>query len=191
MNDDHADEAAELRQQLDELRGRIEALEAAGSARRPSSSLQLDAGLLESLAKLGDRSSGALGGGVAYAGALRLGESQIAWQQVHAAGELPSAQAELPRIAGMIAALASPNRLRILLELLAGGLQSSDLQARLDEPTAGGLYHHLRELLAARLVTQPRRSQYEIPPAVIVPLLTIVACGYDLLRAVSAIHDDA
>jgi DNA-binding transcriptional ArsR family regulator len=182
--------AAALRRELDELRGRVDALEAGGPTHKQPPSHRLDTGLLESLAELGDPTGPGPSGGIAYAGALRLGESQVAWQQVHGADELPSAFPELPSIAAVIAALASPNRLRILLELLAGRLQSSDLQARLDEPTVGGLYHHLRELLAARLVTQPKRSQYEIPPAVIVPLLTILACGSDLVSAVSAIRDE-
>ena len=83
-------------------------------------------------------------------------------------------------LARQLAAIASPVRLRIVRELAARPLQTHELQARLDEPSAGQLYHHLRELLAAGLVTQPRRSVYELPARAVIPLFTLIACTYDL-----------
>jgi hypothetical protein len=67
-----------------------------------------------------------------------------------------------------------------LRELSSGPLQTAELQARLDEPSAGRLYHHLRELLAAGIVTQPRRSVYAVPDRAVIPLLALIACAHDL-----------
>jgi DNA-binding transcriptional ArsR family regulator len=86
-------------------------------------------------------------------------------------------------LARQLAAIASPLRLRIVRELAARPLQTHELQARLGEPSAGQLYHHLRELLAAGLVTQPRRSVYEVPARVVIPLFTLIACAHDLTTA--------
>jgi DNA-binding HxlR family transcriptional regulator len=83
-------------------------------------------------------------------------------------------------IARQLAAVGSPVRVRILRELADGPLQTNELQTRLDEPSAGQLYHHLRELVATGLVVQPRRSVYELPPRAVVPLLVLVACARDL-----------
>jgi DNA-binding transcriptional ArsR family regulator len=59
-----------------------------------------------------------------------------------------------------LAALASSARLDIVGELLAGLVTRQELQDRLDQATAGQLNHHLRELLSAGLVDQPRRGVY-------------------------------
>ncbi|MHB8059652.1 MAG: ArsR/SmtB family transcription factor [Gaiellaceae bacterium] len=173
---------AELRQTISDLKARVEALEGAPVPReKPRQSLGPNLELLESLGRLVDDAGDGITGAITYAGVLQLDDHRVAYQRIHSVDELPSP--EDSRANQIIAALASPNRLRILRELLGGCLQSSDLQARFDEPTAGGLYHHLRELLAAGLVTQPRRSQYEIAPTAIVPLLTILACSADLANA--------
>jgi hypothetical protein len=46
---------------------------------------------------------------------------------------------------------------------LGGPRTSQQLRAELDDASVGQLYHHLRELLAVGLITQPARSQYAIP----------------------------
>jgi DNA-binding HxlR family transcriptional regulator len=71
-------------------------------------------------------------------------------------------------------------RVRILRELMSGDLRSHELQERLAEPTPGQLYHHLRELLAAGVITQPGRSIYRLPPRNVVPVLAMLACASDI-----------
>jgi hypothetical protein len=51
----------------------------------------------------------------------------------------------------------------LLRALLNGPRNSQQLRRELDDPSAGQLYHHLRELMAAGLVVQPARSVYAIP----------------------------
>ena len=66
-------------------------------------------------------------------------------------------------VAKVFAALASPARITVLRALLGGPRTSQQLRAELDDASVGQLYHHLRELLAVGLITQPARSQYAIP----------------------------
>ena len=117
-------------------------------------------------------------GTVTYSGKAHFGDDRLAWKKIHRVDDLLALDEAL--LARQLTALASPVRIRILRELSSGPLQTADLQARLDEPSAGQLYHHLRELLAAGIVTQPRRSVYAIPDRAVIPLLTLIACAHDL-----------
>jgi DNA-binding HxlR family transcriptional regulator len=173
---------AELDTAIRDLRSRVEALEQrhgprASRRRRPGP----DLGLLESLAELTEAPSDAESpaGTLTYAGVVQLGGESLAWQTIHSVADLTAL--EDGALARQLAAIASPIRLRILRELAARPLRTHELQARLDEPSAGQLYHHLRELLAAGLVTQPRRSVYEVPARAVVPLLALIACAHDLV----------
>ncbi len=172
---------AELEATIRDLQARVEALERrpeprAGRRRRPGP----DLGLLDALGELteppADDESPA--GTLTYAGVAQLGDESLAWQMIHGLTDLLAL--DEGALARQLAAIASPLRLRIVRELAARPLQTHELQARLDEPSAGQLYHHLRELLAAGLVTQPRRSVYEVPARAVIPLFTLIACAHDL-----------
>ena len=154
-----------------DLQARVAALEQ-GPAPRPRQ--RPDLGLVDALREAAAGSTGI----VTYAGVSELGGDALAWQMAHPVEDLLALDEGL--LARQLAAIASPVRIRILRELAAGPLQTQDLQARLDEPSAGQLYHHLRELLATGLVTQPRRSVYELPARAVIPLLTLLACAKDL-----------
>jgi len=58
---------------------------------------------------------------------------------------------------------------------------SAELQEALgrdqEAATSGHLYHHLRELQAARLITQRRRGEYELAAQAVIPILTILAAA--------------
>ena len=175
---------AELEATIRDLQARVEALEQkpeprAGRRRRPGP----DLGLLDALAELTGppADDGSPAGTLTYAGVAQLGDESLAWQMIHGLTDLLAL--DEGALARQLAAIASPVRLRIVRELAAGPLQTHELQARLDEPSAGQLYHHLRELLAAGLVTQPRRSVYEVPARAVIPLFTLVACAHDLTIA--------
>lgn len=62
-----------------------------------------------------------------------------------------------------LAALGHPDRLRILLTLLAGNLRHSDL-AGFTRLAAGPLYHHLDRLRMAGLLFLVARNEYAISP---------------------------
>ncbi len=171
---------AELEAAVLDLQARVDALEQGPGPTRPARRANTELGLIDSLKELTEPPSdeGAPAGAVTYAGVAELGGEAFAWQMLHAVPDLLAL--DVSRIARQLSAIASPVRLRILRELAAGPLQTHELQARLDEPSAGQLYHHLRELLATGLVIQPSRSVYEVPARAVVPLLTLVACSYDL-----------
>jgi DNA-binding transcriptional ArsR family regulator len=163
---------------IEELRERVAALEGAPPPRssRPE---RPELGLVEALRDATEPGApGTPSGTLTYAGFAELDGEALAWQMLHAVPDLLTLDEAV--LAKQLAALASPVRIRILRELAPGPLQVSELQARLDEPSVGQLYHHLRELLAAGLVTQPRRSVYELPPRSVIPLLTLLACAKDL-----------
>ncbi len=63
---------------------------------------------------------------------------------------------------------------------------SQDLQAILGVSSPGQLYHHLKELLAAGIVTQTSRSHYEIGERQVVPVLAALAAVSDLVDVTSA-----
>lgn len=67
-------------------------------------------------------------------------------------------------VARLLAALAHPQRVRILLTLLDGEATHKKL-ARTTKLKAGPLYHHLRELRMAGLIGPKTRDLYTLTPA--------------------------
>jgi DNA-binding transcriptional ArsR family regulator len=176
----------EIRAAIRDLQARVTALERAPApAARRRRGRAPDLSLLDTLGALAETHAGdaSPAGTIAYAGVTRLGGESLAWQMAHGLGDL--LELDEGALARRLSAIASPLRLRILRELAQGPLQAHELQARLGEPSAGQLYHHLRELLAAGIITQPRRSVYELPARAVIPLLTLVACAHDLAGGAS------
>jgi DNA-binding transcriptional ArsR family regulator len=172
---------AKLELAVRDLQARVEGLEQERAASsHPQRRAGPELGLIDSLSELTEPPTdpGAPAGTVTYAGVAELSGEGLGWQMLHSVPDLLAL--DEGRIARQLAAMASPVRLSILRELAAGPLQTHELQSRLDEPSAGQLYHHLRELLATGLVTQPRRSVYEVPDRAVIPLLTLLACAHDL-----------
>jgi DNA-binding transcriptional ArsR family regulator len=168
----------ELAAEIAELRARIEAIEE--TPRRPAGPrpaiTDLVGALRELLATEGDPQVAA--GAVLYAGLGPRGDGEVAWQMSHSWTDVLAA--DRARTSRPLAALSSPARLDIISELLAGPVSRQELQQRLDRSTAGQLNHHLRELLAAGLVAQPRRGVYEVSHHRVVPILTLLSCAVDL-----------
>jgi hypothetical protein len=167
-----------IEQRLAELERRVERLEgdprpsALRAAAGDSDPLDLIARLRAGLAGTG-RS-----GAVVYAGAAGFGEREYLWAKEHGTADL--AGADWAGAAGTLESLGSPARLALVAALLDGPLRRADLQAALGESSTGQLYHHLRELQAARLVLQRERGLYELAGHAVVPLLAIVAAALDL-----------
>jgi DNA-binding transcriptional ArsR family regulator len=65
---------------------------------------------------------------------------------------------------GLLAAMAHPQRLQILLKLL-GGEATHRLLAKATGLKPGPLYHHLRELRMAGLIGPKTRDLYFLAPA--------------------------
>jgi DNA-binding transcriptional ArsR family regulator len=98
---------------------------------------------------------------LSYSGRGRFGPHFLGIQQRARLSDVLDADPDMA--AKVFAALASPARIVLLRALLNGPRTSQQLRAELDDASVGQLYHHLRELLAAGLVTQPARSQYALP----------------------------
>jgi DNA-binding transcriptional ArsR family regulator len=115
---------------------------------------------------------------VVYAGAGPWEDGVVAWQVAREWGDIRSAAAE--PIARVLSALANGTRVRIVSELLRGSITTGDLAERLDQPSSGQLFHHLKELIAAGLIHQPVRGTYAIPRRHVVPLLALLSAASDL-----------
>lgn len=80
------------------------------------------------------------------------------------------------KLAGMLAAIAHPQRLTILFRLLACEARHQSL-ARVTGLKAGPLYYHLRELRAAGLIGPKVRDLYVLTPMGTEVVLVAVAFG--------------
>lgn len=84
---------------------------------------------------------------------------------------------EVEDVAGALAALGHPLRLRLLQAVLRGQRGTTELGGLEGLGTSGQLYHHLRELQASGWLRSAGRGHYEVPAARVVPLLTALAAA--------------
>ena len=117
-------------------------------------------------------------GAVAYAGVVRFGTMEYDLDVERPVPGLMAAEEE--PLTRTLAALASPPRLRLIRALLRGPRSTQELQEALGNVSTGQFYHHLKELLSARIVVQKGRSLYAIGAQHIVPLLAMLAVAQDL-----------
>ncbi|MGP3915869.1 ArsR/SmtB family transcription factor [Nonomuraea sp. 10N515B] len=171
------DRLAELERRIARLEGRVDTV---GPPRRPPESPSLTAaatGMLRQ-AKKEDKL-----GTVGYVGAARLAGGESLWDRQLSLAELLSA--DWAPVADILESLGSRPRLALLAALVRqGGCTSADLQESLgadgEQTTSGQLYHHLRALQSARLITQRRRGEYALAPQAMIQVLTILAAAFDL-----------
>ncbi len=119
-------------------------------------------------------------GAVMYAGAASFGEGEVLWAGEHGLAEVWDL--EHAGVARLLAALAHPARIALVQALLTGTRTSQELQGVIDSGSAGQLYHHLRDLMAAGVVDQGGRSRYRVASSRVVPLLVILAAASDVAR---------
>jgi ArsR family transcriptional regulator len=168
---------------LDDLERRVGALEIVlAAADRAPAALQPD---LRQLDELRHRDGpryvrGNLRGAIAYSGSAALGDGEVLWTREHGLPEIWDL--ELAGVARLLAALGHPARLALVRALLAGVRTSQELQGVIESGSAGQLYHHLNDLMAAGVVDQAGRSRYRISGSRIVPLLVILAAAEDVAR---------
>ncbi|WP_283136202.1 ArsR/SmtB family transcription factor [Rhizohabitans arisaemae] len=118
-------------------------------------------------------------GTVAYQGAVHVNGLEYTWAGEHEVDDLMAA--DWTHTAAVLEAMGSPPRLALLGRLVGGTCTSAELQETLGgENSTGHLYHHLRELQRAGLITQRRRGAYEMYPQAVIPLLAILAAALDL-----------
>ncbi len=182
-----------LEARLTTLTRRVEKLEREDRRHDPkrrmrgtSEALGSDLSLLEQLRQRRGRryQTKEMRGAVAYGGAAVFGEREYLWIREHPVPEL--AELEPDRLAQALATLGHPSRLVLLRAMLQHARTSQELQAMLGVSSPGQLYHHLKELLAAGIVTQTRRSRYEVAARQVVPVLVVLAAAADLVDTTSA-----
>lgn len=117
-------------------------------------------------------------GRVVYSGIGPWQDRSVAWQMERTWTEVLAVDSDA--IARVLAALASPTRIRIVKALIGGPAGTGDLAERVDAGTTGQLFHHLKELLAVGIVHQPQRGVYELRPQHALPFLTIASASMDL-----------
>jgi DNA-binding transcriptional ArsR family regulator len=166
---------------VDELAGRVEELAERVSRLEGhrTDSARMDASLVRDLlADLGGAGGSEQAGAVLYAGAGPWSEGTLALQIVRGWQDVLDASEDA--LARVMSALANPTRIRIVGELLQGPVATGELAERLEQPSAGQLFHHLKELLAAGIIHQPVRGTYAIGDRHVVPLLVLGSAAMDL-----------
>ncbi len=106
--------------------------------------------------------------GTAYADALGTCVSQVTSLGVIVRDE------SIDGLAALASAMAHPVRVQILKELAGGEKSARDLGDTV-QMEGGPLYHHLRDLLNAKLVEQPERSRYALTRGGMLLLLLVGA----------------
>lgn len=128
-----------------------------------------------------DRTKG-VSGGIDYSGSFERSGSRFKFrQQVSLHDAIEILETEPEQIARVYAALGAPFRLQVLRALLDGPRTSQELQATLDVGPVGQLYHHLRELVSAGLISQPKRGVYELRQGQVMPVLVLLSAAPSLI----------
>jgi len=173
----------DLAARVSELERRVALLEDDRGERPPSRPI-VDTDTFWALARLAERTGpefdrDGVAGSLLYAGrATTPGGGALIWQAEH---PLPGILAEgWEDAAVVLAALGNPVRLEIVRRLLLGGETVQELQEIPGLGTSGQLYHHLRDLQAAGLVTQRRRGRYGVAADKVVPALIIIAAAANM-----------
>jgi DNA-binding transcriptional ArsR family regulator len=163
------------------LERRVAELEGARAPRR-------DAALVEDLlGRLADGQGQPRAATVVYAGAGPWEDGAVAWQMGRSWDDVVAAADE--GVARVLSALANETRVRIVVELLRGPVSTGDLAVRLDQPSTGQLFHHLKDLLAAGVIHQPVRGSYAVRRQHAVPLLAVLSAAADLGSPVDRMLD--
>lgn len=132
---------------------------------------------------------GNLQGTLAYTAFLRSGQRRFKIQAREDLSKL--LEVEPDSVARVFAALGSPFRILLLRALLQGPRTSQELQAELNVGPVGQLYHHLKELLAAGLIVQHKRSLYAIREDKVLPVCVVVVAALRLVADQGPLREGA
>lgn len=171
----------QLAARVDELTRKVAALERPTARRAPPvEAAPPDDDLLQLLERRragGKRDPRGRRGAVVYGGSLELAGREYLWAIERPATGLLALEPDAP--AHVLATLAHPQRLRLLLALVEEPRTAAELQKAIGSKSPGPLYHHLRDLLALGVVAQEER-RYVVPARHVVPLLAALALAIDL-----------
>ena len=96
--------------------------------------------------------------GVVLAGILRPNGEEQSWVSIKT-GDDDEVVPE--QVADLVVPFSSPQRVALMKALIGGSLTASALEGATGQ-TGGQMYHHLRELKHASLVTQDARGEYRL-----------------------------
>ncbi|BBH22051.1 hypothetical protein Back11_33960 [Paenibacillus baekrokdamisoli] len=120
-------------------------------------------------------------GTIFYSGHLRNEKDHFLWEpQERNFSQLLNLDSE--KVAKILSALGHKQRLDILRAVLRGPLNGTELVDQLNMGTTGQLYHHIKALLGADLLTQEERGgKYRISKERTLPFLLLLAAVSDLM----------
>lgn len=178
----------QLAARLDELTRKVAALERSSEVPRAKSRKRAEPAPAEpggdDLLRLVERRRAAQArdargrrGTIVYGGSLELAGAEYLWGIERPVSGLLSL--DLERTAHVLATLAHPQRLRLLLAVIEQPRTAAELQKVIGSKSPGPLYHHLRDLVALGVVVQHDR-RYVVPARHVVPLLAALAVALDL-----------
>lgn len=180
MNRDYGMEIDALRMQLEELKQLIQQSTAERNPSRvPADFVKSQTHSLQPLQlSAGDN----FGGTVHYSGQMGNAEMRVRWEpQERRLEELVGMNSE--KAAKVLAALGHKQRLDILMEIMKEPLTGMELVERLNMGTTGQLYHHLKALTGADLLTQEERGgKYTLSNDRALPLVLLLAAVADVLE---------
>lgn len=115
---------------------------------------------------------------VGYQGHVQF-DTDLSWQ-IRFGASATLALPDGPRV-DVLAALGHPVRAAIVRHLIANGAQPAPaLSEAAGLRSTGQLYHHLKALVAAKVVEQDSRGSYRVPPTAVIPLLVILTAASDI-----------
>ncbi|MDL9944646.1 helix-turn-helix domain-containing protein [Gordonia sp. ABSL11-1] len=116
-------------------------------------------------------------GTIGYSGTVDLG-GPVRWDIRYDTESTIGLPAET--LAAVFAALGHPVRLSVVRFLLRGAASVSELQETGEFGTSGQLYHHLKTLTAASIVTKSGRNEFVVAPTHVVPILVALLAAGDI-----------
>lgn len=175
MSRDYGAELDALKAQLSEVERLVRQMD--GVQRKPATEGDLARLAMETFLQSGDTEHGA----VYFSGYYRSGQQTVRCEvQERKSDELLGLHRG--KAAKVIAALGHKQRLDLMLEVWDEPLTGAELVERLNMGTTGQLYHHLKALSGADLLTQEERGgRYTIPVHRRFPILLLLSALSDLI----------
>lgn len=123
---------------------------------------------------------GGASGYVYYAGQYQSNEQLLRWEpKERELKQLLSIGTE--KISKILSALGSKPRLDIITSILIESLTGTEIVEKLSLGTTGQLYHHLKALQGADLLTQDTSGRYTLPDHRKLPLILLLSAVVDML----------
>ncbi len=187
MDDPNPTDLQTLRDIVADLQARVAQLERSQSSPANLAPGEVDTALIQRLQERRgpDFDNGTLQGALVYATSAVTGAGPIMWYAERSVPHtIDAISAEIEPFSQLLSALGHPTRLALVLTLLQHGASTTQaLQEAVGAASVGQFYHHMKELTQAGVVSQPRRSVYEINIKLMGALLTLLTASAELAQS--------